>query len=147
MSLYHDTILSRIARADPKFKPLIPPSPHSRYTRSWSDKSRLYKWAARTLEVIRFTELLMEMGMRRKLSNKNRWRGIVLLEFIKCVKSIRVVWSWTESYCCCLQSNFTTSNIEGHPQASSDSTSPRTRLRSCKYPYPVGFIFAYINTF
>lgn len=85
MSLYHDTLLSRIARADPKFKPLIPPTPHSRYTRSWAEKNTLYKWAARTLEVIRFTELLIEMGMKRKLSSTSRWKGIVLLETIKYV--------------------------------------------------------------
>lgn len=83
MSLYHDTLLSRIAHADPKFKPLLPPSPHSRYTRAWSDKSVKYKWAARTLEMIRFVELVVEMGLRRKVSNKNKWRGIVLLEMIK----------------------------------------------------------------
>ena len=87
MSLYHDTLLSRIARADPKFKPLLPPTPHSRYTRGWADKSARYKWAARALEVIRFVELLLEMGLRRRASNKTKWRGIVLLEFIKYVFS------------------------------------------------------------
>lgn len=85
MSMYHDALLSRIAHADPNFKPLLPPSAHSRYTRAWSDKSARYKWAARTLEVIRFTELVLEMGMRRKVSNKTKWRGIVLLEVIKAV--------------------------------------------------------------
>lgn len=85
MSLYHDTLLSRIVLSDPKFKPVLPPSPHSRYTRAWSDKSARYKWASRTLEVLRFVELVIEMGLRRKVSNKNRWRGIVLLEIIKYV--------------------------------------------------------------
>ncbi len=84
-SLYHDSVLSRVIRSDPKFKPLIPPSQHSRFTRGWSDKNSRYKWAARTLEVIRFLELVIEMGLRRKVSNKNRWRGVFLLELVKCV--------------------------------------------------------------
>lgn len=84
-SLYHDTLLNRIMHSDPKFKPLIPPSTHSRYTRSWAEKSSIYKWAARVLEVIRFTELVVEMGLRRKTTRKNRWRGVVILEAIKCV--------------------------------------------------------------
>jgi peroxin-16 len=35
------------------------------------------------LELIRFTELLVEMGLRRNASSKIRWRGVVLLEVIK----------------------------------------------------------------
>ncbi|KAH9936991.1 peroxisome membrane protein [Fomitopsis serialis] len=71
MSMYHDTLLERVVQADPKYKALIP---HS-----------LYKWAARVLQLVRFTELLIEMGLRRKVSQRNRWRGIVLLEVIKAV--------------------------------------------------------------
>ncbi|PCH33687.1 peroxisome membrane protein [Wolfiporia cocos MD-104 SS10] len=83
MSMYHDTLLAKVVQADPKYKSLIPPSPHTRYTRAWSEQDWRYKWAARTLQLIRFTELLLEMGLRRKTSSLNRWRGIVLLEIIK----------------------------------------------------------------
>lgn len=83
MSLYHDTLLAKIVKSDPKYKPLIPTSLHTRYTRAWSDRNSRYKWAARALELLRFTELLIEMGLRRKVSAKNKWRAIVLLEFIK----------------------------------------------------------------
>ena len=83
--LYHDTLLSAIIHKDPKFKPILPPSPNSRYTRSWTDRNTFYKWASRTLEVIRYVELVIEMGLRRKASRKNRWRGVFLLEFIKYV--------------------------------------------------------------
>ncbi|KAF7985346.1 hypothetical protein HWV62_6559 [Athelia sp. TMB] len=83
MSLYHDTLLAKIVKSDPKYKPLIPTSLHTRYTRAWSDKSPRYKWAARALELLRFTELLLEMGLRRRVSSKNKWRAIILLEFIK----------------------------------------------------------------
>jgi peroxin-16 len=84
-SLYHDTILAKVARDDPRYKPLLPPSPLSRFTRAWAERVSPYKWAARMLEVINFTQLVIEMAMRRKVSAKNKWRGIVLLEFIKYV--------------------------------------------------------------
>ena len=83
MSMYHDTLLERVVQAEPRYKALIPPSLHTRYTRAWSEKNAFYKWAARVLELIRFTELLIEMGLRRKVSQRNRWRGIVILEVIK----------------------------------------------------------------
>lgn len=83
MSMYHDTLLERVVQAEPKYKALIPPSLHTRYTRAWSEKNAFYKWAARVLELVRFTELLIEMGLRRKVSQRNRWRGIVALEVIK----------------------------------------------------------------
>lgn len=85
ISMYHDTLLAQFVQSDPKYKALIPPSPHTRYTRAWSDKDWRYKWAARTLQLVRFVELLIEMGLRRKTSTRNRWRGIVSLEVIKAV--------------------------------------------------------------
>lgn len=83
MSMYHDTLLARYLQGVPKYKPLLPSSPHAKYTRAWCEKSAVYKWAARVLELIRFTQLLIEMGLRRKASPRTRWRGIVLLEVIK----------------------------------------------------------------
>ncbi|GLB36118.1 putative peroxisomal membrane protein (Pex16) [Lyophyllum shimeji] len=83
MSLYHDTVLDRIVQANPKYRPLIPASLHTRYTRAWCEKSNVYKWAARVLQLIKYTELLVEMGLRRKVSSKAKWRSIVLLEAIK----------------------------------------------------------------
>ncbi|KAJ8514706.1 hypothetical protein ONZ45_g7781 [Pleurotus djamor] len=85
-SMYHDTLLARIVYSDPKYRPLIPTSLHTRYTRAWTNQSSLYKWAARMLELIRFAELFIEMALRRRVSQKNKWRGIVLIEAIKCVK-------------------------------------------------------------
>ena len=92
LNLYHDTLLHRrVAQLGPKHKPILPPSAHTRYTRAWCDKSSTYKWAARMLDVLRFTELLIEMAMRRKLGQKARWRGIVLLELLKYVISLLAV--------------------------------------------------------
>ncbi|KAG1825891.1 peroxisomal membrane protein PEX16 [Suillus subaureus] len=84
-SMYHDTLLARVVQSDPHWKPILPIPLHTRYTRAWSDKETLYKWAARSLELIRFTQLLVEMLLRRKVSGKNRWRGIVFLETVKMI--------------------------------------------------------------
>lgn len=83
MSMYHDTLLARIVKSNASYRPLIPTSLHTRFTRAWTDKDMLYKWAARALEIIRFTELVVEMSLRRKVSEKFRWRSIILLEVIK----------------------------------------------------------------
>lgn len=88
MSMYHDTLLAKIVQSDPKYKPVIPASFHTSFTRAWSDRNSQYKWAARALELVRFTELLIEMGLRRKVSTKNRWRGVVLLEIVKYARRI-----------------------------------------------------------
>ncbi|KAI0003715.1 peroxisome membrane protein [Russula compacta] len=85
LSLYHDTLLNRAVGSEPKYKPLLPPSLHSRFTRAWADTHFRYRWTARTLELIRFIELLLEMGLRRGASAKNRWRAITLLEAVKVV--------------------------------------------------------------
>ncbi|KAF8560322.1 peroxisomal membrane protein PEX16 [Imleria badia] len=83
ISLYHDTLLTRIVKSDPQWRPILPTPLLTKYTRAWSDKDSLYKWVARALELIRFTQLLVEMVMKRKLSTRARWRGIVLTETIK----------------------------------------------------------------
>ncbi len=83
LSLYHDTLLNRAVGNEPKYRPLLPPSLHSRFTRAWADTHTRYRWTARTLELIRFVELLLEMGLRRRVSAKSRWRAVTLLEAIK----------------------------------------------------------------
>ncbi|KAF8445898.1 peroxisome membrane protein [Boletus edulis BED1] len=85
ISLYHDTLLTRIMKNDPQWRPILPTPLHSKYTRAWSDKDALYKWVARALELARYTQLLVEMVMRRKLSARARWRGIVLMETVKAI--------------------------------------------------------------
>ena len=87
LSMYHDTLLARVVKATPSYRPLIPTSLHTRFTKAWVDKDALYKWAARVLEIVRFTELMIEMSLKRKVSEKTRWRSVVLLEILKCVHS------------------------------------------------------------
>ncbi|KAG8763817.1 Peroxisomal membrane protein pex16 [Ceratobasidium sp. 423] len=83
LSLYHDTLLARRMELDPKAKPILPPSPHSRYTRAWAKRDNSYRWAARLLEIVRFVELVVEMGMRRKFKERTVWKGIFALEAVK----------------------------------------------------------------
>jgi len=85
LSLYHDTLLHTAVGNEPKYRPLLPPSLHSRFTRAWTDTHPRYRWTARTLELIRFVELLLEMGLRRRISSKSRWNAIALLEAVKVV--------------------------------------------------------------
>ncbi|PSS37659.1 hypothetical protein PHLCEN_2v483 [Hermanssonia centrifuga] len=83
MSIYHDTLLAKVVKSDSKYKPIIPAPVHTRYTRAWCEKDARYKWAARALEVLKFVELLVEMGLRRTVAQKTRWRGVILIEVIK----------------------------------------------------------------
>ncbi|CEL57903.1 Peroxisomal membrane protein PEX16 OS=Yarrowia lipolytica (strain CLIB 122 / E 150) GN=PEX16 PE=3 SV=1 [Rhizoctonia solani AG-1 IB] len=83
LSLYHDTLLARRMELDPKAKPILPPSVHSRYTRAWAKRDSRYRWAARLLEIVRFIELVVEMGMRRKFKKQTVWKGVFALETIK----------------------------------------------------------------
>ncbi|KAG7099107.1 hypothetical protein E1B28_000980 [Marasmius oreades] len=85
MSMYHDTLLARLVATDSNLRSLLPPSMHTRYTRAWASQDARYNLLARALEVVRFTELVIEMGLRRKVSDRSRWRGIVLLEILKAV--------------------------------------------------------------
>lgn len=109
LGLYHDDILKRLvvyrevgpgsraaAIKDPKAKaksasasgsdvPLLPhtPSPHARYTNHYSHSSATYKYLARILVVIGYTELLAEMLARRRLSSKRAWDVVLSIEATK----------------------------------------------------------------
>ncbi|KAK8160456.1 peroxisome membrane protein [Phyllosticta citrichinensis] len=83
LSLYHDSLLAKaVARLPPAQRPH--PTPHSRYTRFWTQNSPTYRRIALTLQMIQYTELLWEMAAKRR-GEKVRWRVIVLLEAIKAV--------------------------------------------------------------
>lgn len=82
LSLYHDNLLTRAVSRLP-----IPPMPsaHARYTRFWSQKSKLYRRIAMLLQMVAYTELLCEMTAKRRGGERTRWRVIVLLEAIKAI--------------------------------------------------------------
>lgn len=125
-SLYHDSLLARIIKTDPKYKPVLPATSHTRYTRAWSEKDGRYKWAARFLEVLKFVELLIEMGLRKFVSDKARWRGVLFLESIKCVLG----YSWFQVYLTyeCSKGRPPATDTTHHTTTSAQHACPRTRL-------------------
>ncbi|KAJ4289617.1 hypothetical protein N0V90_010946 [Kalmusia sp. IMI 367209] len=83
LSLYHDSLLSKAMARLPGAQRQHP-TPHSRYTKFWTDRSPVYKRLALLLQMIQYTELLWEMAAKRK-GEKVRWRVVVLLEAVKAV--------------------------------------------------------------
>ncbi|KAI6892153.1 peroxisomal membrane protein pex16 [Hortaea werneckii] len=81
LALYHDSLLSR-ALAQSLQQRRHHQTPHNRYTGFYCQKSSTYKGTAVTLQVIQYTELLLEMMAKRK-GEKSRWRMVVVLETIK----------------------------------------------------------------
>lgn len=82
IALYHDSLLSR-ALAQHLRTPRHQ-TPHNRYTRFYCQKSSTYRRTATTLQIVQYTELLLEM-MAKKKGEKARWRLVVFLEAIKAV--------------------------------------------------------------
>lgn len=82
LSLYHDSLLSRALAQQPR--PPRHQSPHNRYTRFYCQKSPTYRRTATTLQVIQYTELLLEM-MAKKRGEKARWRLVMVLEAVKAI--------------------------------------------------------------
>ncbi|KAH7308706.1 peroxisome membrane protein [Stachybotrys elegans] len=82
LSLYHDNLLGRaISRL-----PMAPiPSTHARYTRFWSQRSKIYRRTAMLLQMVIYTEMLCEMGAKRRGGERARWNVVMLLEAIKAI--------------------------------------------------------------
>lgn len=80
LSLYHDSLLARAGATLPVPGPK--PSPHSRYTKFWTQKSPGYKRLALIVTMIQYTELLWEMSAKRR-GQKMRWRAVIILETAK----------------------------------------------------------------
>ncbi|KAF2443501.1 peroxisomal membrane protein pex16 [Karstenula rhodostoma CBS 690.94] len=83
LSLYHDSLLAKAVARIPGAQ-RQQPTPHSRYTKFWTDRSPTYRRIALVLQMIQYTELLWEMAAKRK-GEKMRWRVVVLLEVVKAV--------------------------------------------------------------
>ncbi|KAL5415013.1 hypothetical protein PMIN04_008758 [Paraphaeosphaeria minitans] len=81
LSLYHDSLLAKAVARIPGAQ-RQQPTPHSRYTKFWTDRSPTYRRIALVLQMIQYTELLWEMAAKRK-GEKMRWRVVVLLEVVK----------------------------------------------------------------
>ncbi|KAJ5765544.1 Peroxisome membrane protein Pex16 [Penicillium odoratum] len=84
LSLYHDSLVSRVVSRLPATVPRPPPTPHTRYTKYWTSRSSLYRRVALALQMLQYTELLWEMSARRR-GQKTRWRIVVFIEFAKAI--------------------------------------------------------------
>ncbi|BAE61103.1 peroxisomal membrane protein pex16 [Aspergillus flavus] len=84
LSLYHDSLVSRVISRLPPNISRPTPTPHSRYTKYWTSHSSLYRKVAITLQMVQYTELLWEMIARRR-GEKVRWRVVILIEAIKAI--------------------------------------------------------------
>ncbi|PWY78401.1 peroxisome membrane protein [Aspergillus sclerotioniger CBS 115572] len=84
LSLYHDSLVSRVISRLPSTRRRPTPSPHARYTKYWTSHSSLYQKVALTLQMVQYTELLWEMTARRR-GEKVRWRIIILIEAAKAI--------------------------------------------------------------
>ena len=79
LSLYHDSLL---AKAVARVPGLHKTDPHTRYTKFWTQKSPTYRRIAVVLQMIQYTELLIEMAARRR-GDRFRWRIVVVIESVK----------------------------------------------------------------
>ncbi|OJJ06411.1 hypothetical protein ASPVEDRAFT_45821 [Aspergillus versicolor CBS 583.65] len=84
LSLYHDSLISKVVSNLPPTVRRPTPTPHARYTKYWLSESSLYQKVALTLQTVQYTELLWEMIARRR-GDKVRWRVVVLIEFVKAI--------------------------------------------------------------
>lgn len=82
LSLYHDSLVSRVVSQLPSTASRPTPTPHARYTKYWTTKSPQYRKIALALQMIQYTELLWEMVARRR-GEKIRQRVVVLIEIAK----------------------------------------------------------------
>ncbi|QKX64330.1 uncharacterized protein TRUGW13939_11504, partial [Talaromyces rugulosus] len=82
LSLYHDSLVSRVISQLPSTASRPTASPHARYTKYWTTKSPQYRKIALALQMIQYTELLWEMIARRR-GEKIRQRVVVLIEIAK----------------------------------------------------------------
>ncbi|KAL1858944.1 hypothetical protein VTK73DRAFT_7728 [Phialemonium thermophilum] len=84
LSMYHDTLLARAVSLSklPLSAVARIPSPHSRYTRFWTERNPLYRRVAYLLQIVQYVELLCEMVAKRR-GERARWRVVVLLEAVK----------------------------------------------------------------
>ncbi|ORZ24318.1 peroxisome membrane protein [Absidia repens] len=93
IKLYHNTILRRAAdqvRLQKLNTNGIEESQFNKYKRYWCNKSRFYRVISRTLSVIAYTQVWMEMGLLRQGFRKSHYQWIAGLELIKSILNLAI---------------------------------------------------------
>lgn len=84
LSLYHDSVLVRsLASLPPSARPN--PSAHARYTRHYTTSSPPYAALSRTLTILCYGELLIEMGIQKRLGHQKSEKVVLAIECFKAV--------------------------------------------------------------
>lgn len=87
LSLYHSSLLERSLAAS--VSPTRPTaSSHARYTHYWTTHSRAYALLARTLTLVSYTELLLEMTLRKRAGQPAADKLVLVLEVLKALARI-----------------------------------------------------------
>ncbi|SGZ21106.1 BQ5605_C021g09334 [Microbotryum silenes-dioicae] len=82
LGAYHDSVLLRTVSGLPS--PVRPPSSlHARYTRHYVQTSSTYHLLARLLCLLSYSELLLEMGIRKRVGRKQAEQAVIAIEATK----------------------------------------------------------------
>lgn len=90
LGTYHDSIvLKTVAVLPPPVRP--PSSSHARYTRHYTSTSPTYATLARSLTIVSYTELLLEMAIRKRLGRDKAEQAVIGLEAIKAALRLAIM--------------------------------------------------------
>lgn len=82
LGLYHDSVLHHtLATLPPSLRP--PPSSHARYTRHFTSTSKTYAHLSRSLQILSYSSLLLEMAIRKRRGTAAAERLTIALEALK----------------------------------------------------------------
>lgn len=90
VSLYHDSLLHRSLPSLPaSARPN--PSSHARYTRFWSSTSTTYAALARTLTILSYSELFLEMAIKKRLGKEKAEKAVMMIEVAKALMRLALL--------------------------------------------------------
>lgn len=76
----------QLATSTPSTSVSIPPaSDHARYTQHFCESSTTYRRAGKSLVLLQYVQLLLEMVWRKRRGDRKRWTLLIWLELIKSV--------------------------------------------------------------
>ena len=84
LGLYHDAIMAQAVEESKLLSyQFCKISVFNRFIRYWRDSSVFFKSCSLLLTLFRYTEVLMEMSVRKVWGDSTRWKWITFMELIK----------------------------------------------------------------